>query len=114
MTKSSEGAEAEQNVGTLLNGIAVKQRLAHVQSVTSTPASSRQSSAVHQIRPSSRVAAFQQASEAYHEALLEKRLELVQKMHNALANTSTVAYQSIAAYSHLLDGGPAMTCVHVL
>ncbi|KAA6424163.1 MAG: hypothetical protein FRX49_06122 [Trebouxia sp. A1-2] len=56
-------------------------------------------------RPSSAAAlAFQQASEAYHAALLQKRLELVAQMQAALTDTSTIAYQSIAAYSHCLEG----------
>lgn len=56
-------------------------------------------------RPNSAAAlAFQQASEAYHEALMQKRLGLVEQMRAVLADTGTVAYQSIAAYSHCLEG----------
>lgn len=65
---------------------------------------SRASSAVAS-RPSSAAAlAFQQASETYHVALLQKRLDLVEQMQAALTDTSTIAYQSIAAYSHCLEG----------
>lgn len=65
---------------------------------------SRTSSAAGSRPPSTAAVAFQQASEAYHEALMEKRLELVQQMQAALTDTSTVACQSIAAYSHCLEG----------
>ena len=69
-------------------------------SLTASRASSAPAS-----RPNSAAAlAFQQASEAYHEALMQKRLGLVEQMRAALADTSTVAYQSIAAYSHCLEG----------
>lgn len=108
MTKSSDGAKGEDAVSArTLNG---KQASPQKHSVASTPASSRQSSAVAGRRPGSGAVAFQQASEVYNEAILEKRLELVQKMQDALANTGTVAYQTIATYSHLLDGAPAHKC----
>ena len=70
-----------------------------------SPAGSRASSAAGVSRPaSSAAAAFQQATEAYHEALMAKRLELVDQMRESLKDSSTIAFQSIAAYSHCLDG----------
>ena len=69
------------------------------------PVTSRASSAAGVSRPSSAAAvAFQQASVAYHEAVMAKRLDLVQQMQASLKDTSTVAYQSVAAYSHYLEG----------
>ena len=73
---------------------------------------SRTSSAAGSRPPSTAAVAFQQASEAYHEALMEKRLELVQQMQAALTDTSTVACQSIAAYSHCLEGQLPHAFVH--
>lgn len=74
-------------------------------SVSPSPIGSRVSSAAGVGRPSSAAAvAFQQASEAYHEALMAKRLELVHQIQDSLTDTSTAAYQSIAAYSHCLNG----------
>ena len=49
-------------------------------------------------------------AEAYEEALLRKRIELVQQMQASLANDGhTIAHQSIAAYSHILDGNQIST-----
>lgn len=65
---------------------------------------SRASSAAASKPSSAAALAFQQASEAYHAALMQKRLDLVEQMQAALTDTSTIAYQSIAAYSHCLEG----------
>ncbi len=77
-------------------------------SAAPTLVSSRASSAAASRPTSAAAVAFQQASEAYYEALMQKRLELVQQMQAALADTSTVAYQSIAAYSYCLEGDTAL------
>ena len=70
-----------------------------------SPVTSRASSAAGVSRPSSAAAvAFQQASVAYHEAVMAKRLDIVQQMQASLTDTTTVAYQSVAAYSHYLEG----------
>ena len=77
--------------------------------VSPSPAASRASSAAGLSRPNSAAAAaFQQASVAYHEAVMAKRLEVVQQMQAALTDTSTVAYHSIAAYSRYLEGLPCL------
>ena len=74
-------------------------------SILPSAVTSRASSAAGVSRPSSAAAAaFQQASVAYHEAIMAKRLDIVQQMQASLADTTTVAYQSIAAYSHYLEG----------
>ena len=41
---------------------------------------------------------------AYQEALLAKRVEFVQRLKADLANTNSVAAQTVAAYSDLVDG----------
>lgn len=75
--------------------------------VSPSPPASRVSSAAGLSRPNSAAAAaFQQASVAYHEAVMAKRLEVVQQMQAALTDTTTVAYQSITAYSRYLEGLP--------
>lgn len=87
-------------------------------SVLPSPATSRASSAAGVSRPSSAAAvAFQQASVAYHEAVMAKRLDIVHEMQAALSDTTTVAYQSVAAYSHYLEGlhfNICCSCVLVL
>ena len=89
------------------------------QSTSATPASSALSplpsrgSSAGVSRPSSAAAfEFQQASEAYHEALMQKRINLVQQMQASLSDTSTVAYQTIAAYSQLLEGNHVSLRLH--
>jgi hypothetical protein len=47
---------------------------------------------------------------AYQEALLAKRVEFVQRLKADLANTNSVAAQTVAAYSDLVDG--AARAVH--
>lgn len=82
--------------------------------VSPSPPTSRVSSAAGLSRPNSAaVAAFQQASVVYHEAVMAKRLEVVQQMQAALTDTTTVAYQSIAAYSRYLEGVFADLAVEV-
>lgn len=113
MTKSSGGGkvakvtdncrEASRSAGTTDKPSGIDRGPVTGASLDPTPASSRQSSAPGS-RPSTAALAFRQASETYDEALMERRLQLVQQMQAALADTGTVAYQSIAAYSLLLDG----------
>lgn len=80
-------------------------------SVLPSPVTSRASSAAGVSRPSSAAAvAFQQASVAYHEAVMAKRLDIVQEMQASLTDTTTVAYQSVAAYSHYLEGLRCKLC----
>lgn len=103
MAKSTGGGTAEhvtRSSGIPETSSRTVRELSSAPTIDPTPASSNQSS-VPDSRPSS---AFQQASDTYNAALLQKRVELVQQMQAALADTGTVAYQSIAAYSHLLDG----------
>lgn len=70
-----------------------------------SPVTSRASSVAGVSRPSSAAAvAFQQASIAYHEAIMARRLDIVQQMQASLTDATTVAYQSVAAYSHYLEG----------
>lgn len=114
MTKSSGGGkvakgtgqncrEASRSAGTTDKPSGIVRDPVTGASLDPTPASSRQSSAPGS-RPSTAALAFRQASETYDEALMERRLQLVQQMQAALADTGTVAYQSIAAYSLLLNG----------
>lgn len=120
MTKSSAGTKAEHTtedanrLGSTTSIPSSRLRnLAGNHSEEATPASSRQSNA-GSIRPSTAAVSFQQASETYDEALLARRLQLVQQMQAALADTGTVAYQSIAAYSSLLDGIVTLPCADTM
>lgn len=110
MTKSSGGTKAEhvtvdanRSNGTTDTLAGTVRDLVARRSIDLTPASSRQSSAPGN-RPSSAALAFQQASQTYNEALLDRRVQLVQQIQAALSDTGTIAHQSIAAYSTFLDG----------
>ena len=46
------------------------------------------------------------AAAAYDEALMVKRIEAVRRLKEQFADPSSVASQSVAAYSDLLDGAP--------
>ena len=46
----------------------------------------------------------------YLEALFEKRLEYVRQLQSALHEPSSVAAQTVAAYTELLDGGVLSIC----
>ena len=110
MKKSSSGVKLEQPDVSNVDGNGVPppdSSNTAAPSVLPSPVGSRASSAacVPVSRPSSAAAvAFQQASVAYHEAIMAKRLEVVQQMQASLTETTSVAYQSIAAYSHYLEG----------
>ena len=43
---------------------------------------------------------------AYQEALLTKRIEFVQRLKADLAVTNSIAAQTVAAYTELVDGAP--------
>ena len=104
------GAAASKNASADVSGNDAPMVSPTTSGATST-VPSRASSAAGSRPTSAAAAAFQQASEAYQEALMLKRLELVQQMQSALADTHTVAYQSIAAYSHCLDGESSSFCI---
>ena len=93
---TDKGAEPSGNGATPLVSPTSSAATSAIPSRATSAAASRPASAA--------AAAFQQASEAYQEAVMQKRLEIVQQVQAALSDHHTVAYQSIAAYSHCLDG----------
>lgn len=104
---SSAGKSGQPNVSNLSEHDKPPQdsNTSAIPSILPSPVTSKASSAAGVSRPSSAAAvAFQQASVTYHEAVMAKRLDIVQQMHASLIDTTTVAYQSAAAYSHYLEG----------
>ena len=108
MKKSSSAGKSGQPNGTNISEHDIPppdSNTTATPSILPSPVTSRASSAAGVSRPSSAAAvAFQQASVAYHEAVMAKRLDIVQEMQASLTDTTTVAYQSVAAYSYYLEG----------
>ena len=111
MKKSSAAGKSGQSSDSNINEHDAPYPGSNTTSVLPSPVTSRASSAAGASRPSSAAAvAFQQASVAYHEAVMAKRLDIVQEMQASLTDTTTVAYQSVAAYSHYLEGLHCKIC----
>ena len=53
------------------------------------------------------MAAYVRKDAAYQEALLAKRIEFVRRLKSDLAEPNSIAAQTVAAYTELVDGADA-------
>ena len=56
------------------------------------------------------MAAYVRKDAAYQEALLAKRIEFVRRFKADLGEASSVAAQTVAAYTELVDGADTAAC----
>lgn len=56
------------------------------------------------------MAAYVRKDAAYQEALLAKRIEFVRRLKADLGEASSVAAQTVAAYTELVDGADTAAC----